>query len=99
MLQPTKPFFGFGWIETMSFLARFMQRIKLLNPSSASAGLKQTAVIEEVVAVVATKPFFGFGWIETFDFANITGIGCLLLNPSSASAGLKLVVVVPSPFW
>ena len=40
LLQSTKPFFGFGWIETSIDLPFLTQEEKLLNPSSASAGLK-----------------------------------------------------------
>ena len=60
----SKPFFRFGWIETLT--DEKVKRIPalLLNPSSASAGLKQQMLRR----------------VSTF---------LQLLNPSSASAGLK----------
>ena len=39
----------------------------LLNPSSASAGLKLKNNYLSVQITITTKPFFGFGWIETLD--------------------------------
>ena len=65
--RPTKPFFGFGWIETA--YGTFTEGVDelLLNPSSASAGLKHDSKIIVKGVNNATKPFFGFGWIETSD--------------------------------
>ena len=38
----------------------------LLNPSSASAGLKLVKMESQSSSISSTiKPFFGFGWIET----------------------------------
>jgi hypothetical protein len=37
----------------------------LLNPSSASAGLKRYEVKITICQIKSSKPFFGFGWIET----------------------------------
>ena len=62
---PSKPFFGFGWIETFLAAENKPEYVILLNPSSASAGLKRLGV--------RASPNWYF-----------------LLNPSSASAGLKL---------
>ena len=61
----TKPFFGFGWIETLWVIYIPTVLNQLLNPSSASAGLKLKLMIEAI------------------------GQSIHLLNPSSASAGLK----------
>ena len=38
---------------------------ELLNPSSASAGLKRHSSYCGNNRALASKPFFGFGWIET----------------------------------
>ena len=64
--------------------------LQLLNPSSASAGLKHLIETPEaVMQAIPFKPFFGFGWIETLPKYNLFHLGHFLLNPSSASAGLK----------
>ena len=61
----TKPFFGFGWIETRHSHFWGLIVLLLLNPSSASAGLKLQLGLVHLIFPVTTKPFFGFGWIET----------------------------------
>ena len=61
----SKPFFGFGWIETIRKVVSILETYKLLNHSSASAGLKQTGKGFQSKPNYTSKPFFGFGWIET----------------------------------
>ena len=64
--------------------------MRLLNPSSASAGLKLVIITTKAYRFITTKPFFGFGWIETLKLVIDNNLEYILLNPSSASAGLKL---------
>ena len=63
--------------------------VLLLNPSSASAGLKLIIAFNFKCELITSKPVFGFGWIETGSVINKVMNKELLLNPSSASAGLK----------
>ena len=65
VLETSKPFFGFGWIETKLLAMGHNLRAKLLNHSSASAGLKHLDNHLDDKCHQASKPFFGFGWIET----------------------------------
>ena len=62
--RATKPFFGFGWIETC---LRVFCTIKQAStkPFFGFGWIETRLKIEYFKRQVATKPFFGFGWIET----------------------------------
>ena len=52
----SKPVFGFGWIETFE-LGRDTDNTRiLLNPSSASAGLKLNLIMDLVIVHVLLNP-------------------------------------------
>ena len=90
----TKPFFGFGWIETTAQELYKMITQKSTKPFFGFGWIETVNLqVHRDLAEYATKPFFGFGWIETLNLYLITGFIRLLLNPSSASAGLKRLIL------
>ena len=63
--NPSKPFFGFGWIETD--LTTFNEGLKVASKPFFGFGWIETSKSgDKIHFIVSSKPFFGFGWIETF---------------------------------
>ena len=65
LLSPTKPFSGFGWIETIN--TNIIEDAEHTTKPFSGFGWIETSplTIEGIMRVKTTKPFSGFGWIET----------------------------------
>ena len=62
----------------------------LLNPSSASAGLKPMASFADADKAILLNPSSASAGLKPANSTSPLGRSKALLNPSSASAGLKL---------
>ena len=92
MATTSKPVFGFGWIETGLRVA-WLSNTLLLNPSSASAGLKQPSVRASQLTILLLNPSSASAGLKPATEYTYH-LDTSLLNPSSASAGLKLAAVL-----
>ena len=90
LLLATKPFYGFGCIETMKHKYCSLLNILLLNPSMASAVLKQENIKTMLLLFFLLNPSMASAVLKP-PYVNIICVrDSTLLNPSMASAVLKL---------